>query len=114
MIGSSVKNSFGQYEPPGFRDSLFSDFDFIIFVEDDYQIPDWLDREPDGKPFPDDKMNLAYRNKNFIQNKYDAEIFFIKRETSENPENQKLGEQAGIPMTTTSKNKYIIIYRKNN
>jgi len=26
LIGSSVKNDFGKYEPPGFRNSLYSDF----------------------------------------------------------------------------------------
>ncbi|HBR81153.1 TPA: hypothetical protein DEA21_05975 [Candidatus Uhrbacteria bacterium] len=113
LMGSSVKNSFGQYEPPGFRGSLFSDFDFIIFVEDDYQIPGWLNREPDGKPFPDDKMNLAYRNKKFIQNKYDAEIFFIRQSNLKNPKVQALGEQAGIPMTTESENKFLVVYSKN-
>ena len=32
LIGSSVKNTFGEYNPPGFRGSLFSDFDFIVFI----------------------------------------------------------------------------------
>ena len=79
LIGSSVKNSFGEYEPPGFRGSIFSDFDFIIFVENDFEIPSWIDREPEGKPFPDDSMNLAYRNKEFIEDKYDVEVFFIRK-----------------------------------
>ena len=29
-----------------------------------------------------------------------------------NNEIQKLGEQAGIPMTNKSKNKYVIVYKK--
>ncbi|MFA5047724.1 MAG: hypothetical protein WC516_01640 [Patescibacteria group bacterium] len=76
LVGSSIKDSFGKYDPPGFRGSLFSDFDFIVFVEDDYQIPKWLDRELDGKPFLNDDLNLAYRNKKFIDDKYDVEVFF--------------------------------------
>jgi hypothetical protein len=112
LIGSSVKNTFGEYKPPGFRGSLFSDFDFIIFIEDDYQIPKWLNREPEGKPFPDQKMNLTYRNKKFINNKYDVEVFFIKRSNAKNPKIQELGELAGIPMTPKSKHKHLVIYSK--
>ena len=112
LIGSSVKNSFGEYESPGFRGSLFSDFDFIVFVEDDFEIPKWLDREPDGKPFPDDSMNLAYRNKKFIDDKYDVEVFFIKESNAQDPEIQKLGEDAGIPMTRDSKHKHLVVYSK--
>ena len=113
LIGSSVKKSFGEYEPPGFRGSLFSDFDFIIFVDDDFEIPKWLDREPDGKPFPDDNMNLAYRNKKFIEDKYDVEVFFIRKSNAQNIEIQRLGEKAGIPMTSDSKNKHLIVYSKD-
>ncbi len=112
LIGSALKNSFGEYEPPGFRGSLFSDFDFIVFVKDDFKIPDWLDREPDGKPFPEDNMNLAYRNKGFIEDKYDVEVLFIRESNMNKAEIQKLGEEAGIPMTKESKNKHIIIYSK--
>ena len=112
LIGSSVKNSFGEYEPPGFRGSLFSDFDFIIFVEDDYKIPKWLNKEPDGKPFPDDNMNLAYRNKNFVENKYDVEVFFIRRSNMQNSKIQELGELAGIPMISNTKHKYLVVYAK--
>ncbi|OGH86328.1 MAG: hypothetical protein A2493_03325 [Candidatus Magasanikbacteria bacterium RIFOXYC12_FULL_33_11] len=112
LIGSSVNNSFGEYETPGFRGSLFSDFDFIVFVTDEYTIPSWLDREPDGKPFPEEKMNLAFRNKKFIEDKYDIEIFFIRETTFNNKEIQNLGEAAGIPMTKNSKNKNIVIYSK--
>jgi len=112
LIGSSVKNSFGEYEPPGFRGSLFSDFDFIIFVENDFEIPKWLAREPDGKPFPDDSMNLAYRNNKFIDDKYDVEIFFIRESNAQDPKIQELGEEAGIPMTSDSKHKHLIVYSK--
>lgn len=110
LVGSSVKNSFGEYEPPGFRGSLFFDFDFIVFVDDDFEIPKWLDREPDGKPFPDDDMNLAYRNKKFIEDKYDIEVFFIRESNAQDPKIQELGEEAGIPMTSDSKHKHIIVY----
>ena len=113
LIGSSVKNSFGEYDPPGFRGSLFSDFDFIIFVEDDYEIPAWLEKEPDGKPFPDDSMNLAYRNKKFVEGKYDIEVFFIRRTSTQDSKIQELGELAGIPMTTNSEHKYLVVYSKD-
>ena len=112
LIGSSIKGTFGEYESPGFRNSLFSDFDFIVFVEDDYKIPLWLNREPDGKPFPDDNLNLAYRNKKFIENKYDAEVFFIKKSNMQDPKIQELGELAGIPMIANSKHKNLVIYLK--
>lgn len=112
LMGSSVKDNFGQYEAPGFRGNLFSDFDFIVFVENDYLIPNWLNKEPDGKPFPEEKLNLAYRNKGFIENKYDVEVFFIRKKNMNNTKIQALGEQAGIPMSDTSKNKHIIIYLK--
>lgn len=110
LIGSAVKNSFGEYEPPGFRGSLFSDFDFIVFVENDYKIPGWLEREPSGKPFPDDKLNLAYRKKKFIESKYDVEVFFIRRKNMDDPNVQKLGELVGIPMKGNSKHKHLVIY----
>lgn len=32
LMGSSVKGTFGKYEPPGFRGSRYSDFDFIVFI----------------------------------------------------------------------------------
>lgn len=114
LIGSSLKGSFGEYEPPGFRGSLFSDFDFIVFVDDDYNIPGWLDREPDGKPFPDDKLNLAYRNKRMIDDKYDVEVFFIRKSNMNNTVIQKQGEEAGIPMTENTKHEHMIIYSKEN
>ena len=110
VIGSSVKNDFGRYEPPGFRGSLYSDFDFIIFVEDDYKIPLWLDREPSGKPFSRDSLNLAYRNKNFVDGKYDVEIFFIHRKNMCDQKIQEEGELAGIPMTPESQNKHMVVY----
>lgn len=112
LTGSSVKNYFGEYSSPGFRGSLFSNFDFIVFVEDDYKIPGWLDRELDGKPFPDDSMNLSYRNAKLIEDKYDAEVFFIRRENMENEKVQELGEAVGIPMTDDTRHKHLIIYSK--
>ena len=112
LIGSSLKNSFGKYNPPGFRGSLFSDFDFIVFAEDDYKIPKWLEREPTAKPFPDDKLNLAYRKKQLVENKYGVEVFFIRKSNMQNPKIQKLGEKAGIPMTKNSKHKYLLVYSK--
>jgi hypothetical protein len=112
LIGSSVKNSFGEYKHPGFRGSLFSDFDFIVFVEDDYEIPQWLDREPDGKPFPDDTMNLAYRNKKYIEDKYDVEIFFIRKSNMQDSKIQKLGELAGIPMIPNTEHKHLVVYSR--
>jgi hypothetical protein len=112
LIGSIVKKTFGKYMPPGFRGSLYSDFDFIIFVKDNYKIPKWLRKEPTGKPFSDNKLNLAYRNKKFIEKKYDVEIFFIREKNMNSKKIQKLGERAGIPMLKNTKHKYIILYNK--
>lgn len=110
LIGSSVKGTFGRYEEPGFRGSLFSDFDFIVFVTDGYVIPDFLERELRGKPFKDEKMNLAYRQRKFVEDTYDAEIFFV-REASVNDRNLKYqGESAGIPMGEGSQNPYMVVY----
>lgn len=110
LIGSSVKGTFGEYEAPGFRGSLYSDFDFIVFVSDDYQIPKTLQREPDGKPFPDDSLNLAYRLPRFLEHKYDAEVFFLRDGVLQNPEIKILGETAGIPMNEQSKHPYLQVY----
>ncbi len=112
LIGSSIKNSFGEYKQPGFRGSLFSDFDFIVFVEDEYKIPKWLDREPESKPFPDDNLNLAYRNKKFTDDKYDVDVFFIRKSNMQDPKIQELGEFAGIPMASDSKHKHLVVYTK--
>lgn len=109
LIGTSIKGTFGKYETPGFRGSLYSDFDFIIFIKDNYKIPGWLRKEPTGKPFPKKGLNLAYRNKKVIDNKYDAEIFFIREKNAMNQKIQQLGEKAGIPMTKNSKHKYLKI-----
>jgi hypothetical protein len=111
VIGSSVKGTFGQYEEPGFRGSLFSDFDFIFIVSDDYQIPTWLDIEPDGKPFPDENLNLAYRNKKFIDDKFDCEFFFIRKSSLKIPNFNELAEKAGIPITENSSIKHLVIYQ---
>jgi len=114
LIGSSVKNDFGQYDPPGFRGSLFSDFDFIFFVEEDYTIPAWLDREPDGRPFPNESLNLAYRIKKFIEGIYDVEVFFVRRSTMENKQIQKLAEakDCEIPFDEKSKWKHTVVYQR--
>ena len=55
-------------------------------------------------------MNLAYRNKKFIEDKYDVEVFFIRKSNAQKSEIQQLGELAGIPMTSDSKHKHIIVY----
>ncbi len=110
LIGSSVKGTFGGYEAPGFRGSLFSDFDFIFIVNDDYCIPDWLKKEPDGKPFPDNKLNLTFRQKKFIDNKYDCEIFFIRVKNANNVTIQELAEKAGIPLKKDSEIKHLTVY----
>ena len=112
LIGSSIKGSFGEYDLPGFRDSLFSDFDFIVFVDDEYQIPKWLNREPNGRPVSDNDLNLAYRNKNFFEDKYDLEVFFIRHRNFENIMIQEEGELAGIPMTHATRNFYLEVYKK--
>lgn len=112
LIGSSIKNSFGAYDPPGFRGSLYSDFDFIVFVEDGYEIPKWLKREPDGKPFSDNSINLAFRNKKVIDDKYDVEIFFLRRSSFSDMTIQEEGELAGIPMTSNTKQKNLVVYDK--
>jgi len=110
LIGGSIKGAFGRYEKPGFRGSLYSDFDFIIFVKDNYKIPRWLRKEPDGKPFSDDKFNLAYRNKRFIDSKYDIEIFFIRESSLKNNEYIKQAKRAGIPLNPKSKFKQMMIF----
>ncbi len=112
LIGSSVKGAFGIYEPPGFRGSIYSDFDFIVFVEDDYEIPQWLKRELDGRPFPDEHHNLAYRQMKWLDGTYDAEIFLIRRSTWESLPLQELGEAAGIPMTDESQHSQQVIYAR--
>lgn len=113
LIGSSIKNDFGEYDPPGFRGSLYSDFDFIIFVENDYLIPN-LNPEPDAHPFPDESINLAYRIKNFVDDKYDAEIFFVRRSTMENDQFKELAEAQGceIPFDDKSQWPLIVVYSK--
>ncbi len=113
LIGSSVKNLFGEYEPPGFKGSLFSDFDFIVFVEENYEIPHWLNKEPSGKPFPKSELNLAYRQKKFVENKYDVDVFFIRKTNMGDLKIQGWGEQAGIPMNSDTKHKYLMVYSKN-
>ena len=114
LVGSSVKNTFGEYDPPGFRGSLFSDFDFIVFVEDDFIIPDWLDREPSAKPFPNNSLNLAFRSSKFIDNKYDIEVFFVRKSTLNNKKTERLAEMPGceIPFSENSKWKHIVVYSR--
>ncbi|MDO8584335.1 MAG: hypothetical protein Q7R83_04110 [bacterium] len=110
LIGSSVKGTFGKYEEPGFRGSLFSDFDFIVFVKDSYEIPDSLEREPNGKPFEDEGLNLAYRKRKWIEETYDAEIFFIRESSIRIQNVQLFAEQAGIPLNIQSQNPFFLIY----
>lgn len=57
-------------------------------------------------------INLTYRNKDFIDDTYDVEIFFVRRKNMYDKKIQVEGELAGIPMTTESKNKYMLIYSK--
>jgi len=113
IIGSSVTNAFGKYEPPGFRGSLYSDFDFIIFVADEYEIPDRLEKEQGGKPFPDDSMNLAFRSRKFVEDMYDVEVFFIRKSNSGDTSIQEQGELAGIPMTEDSTHQHLVVYIKD-
>lgn len=111
LIGSSIRSSFGKYESPGFRGSLFSDFDFIIFVKDAYDIPTSLEREMDGKPFQNNDLNLAYRKRQFVEGLYDAEIFFIHESTLSDSSAQKEAELAGIPIPGSStKHPFIAVY----
>jgi hypothetical protein len=110
LIGSSVKGSFGQYQPPGFRGSLFSDFDFIVYVKDGYAIPSILQREPDGRPLSRDDLNLAYRIKNLVEERYDAEIFFVRSSTLLDASICAEGERAGIPMRTESLHSNIVVF----
>ncbi len=112
LMGSAIKNTFGEYEPPGYNNSLYSDFDFIIFVKDTYKIPEWLNKVPNDKTFPEDKFNLAFRNKKFIDNKYDVEVFFVRESIMNDKKMQKLGENNSIAMTKNSKHKYIVVYNK--
>lgn len=110
LIGSSVKGSFGKYDPPGFRGSLYSDFDFIVFVDDAYEIPSALTPEPEGKPFSDITLNLAFRMPKFLRDTYDAEVFFIRETHANGVKIQKIGEDAGIPMTENSLHPHIVVY----
>ncbi|GEM_PF-416194 len=110
LIGSSIKGTFGSYAEPGFRGSLFSDFDFIVFVKDEYEIPASLEREIRGKPFKDEDMNLAYRARNFIEEKYDAEIFFIRESSMKNRHMRYQAESAGIPFGEGSRNPFVVIH----
>lgn len=113
LIGSSVKGSFGEYESPGFRGSLFSDFDFIVFVSDDYVISSALEREVSAKPFPDDALNLAYRIKKFVENKFDAEIFFIREQSLAISSFRETAEMVGIPLSVHSIHPNVIVYERS-
>jgi predicted nucleotidyltransferase len=111
LIGSSVKGTFGKYEPPGFRGSLFSDFDFIIFVRNGYHIPNSLKGEPDGRLFQDEKLDLAYRKGKVVEGIFDFEIFFVRESAMNDPDIIERGEAAGIPMReSTTQNKFVIVY----
>lgn len=112
LIGSSVKGTFGAYEAPGFRGSLFSDFDFIFFVKDGYTIPNWLEREPNGKPFGKEELDLAYRQKKFVEDTYDAEIFFLRESSLQDKNIVLSAEAAGIPLNNQSNNPFITVLEK--
>jgi hypothetical protein len=114
LIGSSVKDSFGEYEAPGFRGSRYSDFDFIVFTTNNFTPPLWLNREPDGKPFSQDEWNLAYRQKDFILDKFDAEIFFINTQNLTNPDFVEQAENAGIPLSESSSHQFLTVYQNDN
>ena len=58
-------------------------------------------------------MNLAYRNKKFVEDKYDVEVFFIRKSNMQDSKIQELSELAGIPMTSDSKLEQLIIYSKD-
>lgn len=110
LIGSSVKDTFGEYQPPGFRGSLFSDFDFIVFVANDYQIPADLEREVSAKPFPADTLNLAYRVKKFVENTFDAKIFFVREHSLSDIDFRNTAEAEGIPLVDESGHPKLIVY----
>lgn len=114
LIGSSVKGLFGRYRPPGFRGSLFSDFDFIVYVTNRYTIPSQLKREPDGKPFSKGYLNFAYRIQNFVEEKYDAEIFFVRDGALLDESICEEGERAGIPMSEESIHPNIVVFETRN
>lgn len=113
LIGSSVKETFGEYDPPGFRGSLYSDFDFIVFVDDEYAIPSWLIREPDGKPFSDDRLNLAYRKTRYVDDIYDIEVFFITDSSFKDLNIRDEAERAGIPMSEGSTHRFKRVYSRD-
>ncbi len=110
LIGSSVKGNFGEYSPPGFRGSLYSDFDFIVYVTDDYIIPSTVTREPRARPFEKHELNEAYRIEIFIEDKYGAEVFFVRAATLADAIVCAEGEMAGIPMTEETNNPFITVY----
>lgn len=114
LIGSSIKGDFGEYKPPGFRGSLYSDFDFIVFVEDDFIIPEHMDRESDARPFPDNDLNLAYRIRRFVAGTYDAEVFFVQRSTMNNAAIAALAEAEGceIPFSEQSRWPFVVVYQQ--
>ena len=80
-------------------------------MKDTYTIPDRLEREPDGKPFADDALNLAYRQKNFVEEKYDAELFFIRESSLQQETFCTAAESAGIPSSEESQYPHLVIYR---
>lgn len=110
LIGSSVKGTFGEYSPPGFRGSLYSDLDFIVYVINDYRIPSFLTREPRGRPFAREDLNEAYRVNGFLEDKYGAEVFFVRQSSLGNSAICAEGEQAGVPMTEETQNPFLTVY----
>ena len=61
---------------------------------------------------PTNFSHKKFRHKNFIEEKYDAEIFFIREANMHNEKIVSWGEEAGIAMSDKSKHKNIIIYKK--
>jgi predicted nucleotidyltransferase len=111
LIGSSVKGTFGEYAPPGFLGHLFSDFDFIVFVKDNYDVPAGLEREPDGRPFENEALDHAYRVSKIVEGRYDVEVFFVYESSLLDGATLEKGEEAGLPMgVATTKNPFLQVY----
>ena len=77
LIGSATDNTFGEYSVPNGQGRLYSDFTFIVFIEDSYSFPDWLEKDAlEG-------VYQFYNKKNFLFNKYELKIGFVYKEDME-------------------------------